>query len=136
MAGSDKEKGGISTVAFALVISFIAICVSIACLLYIFFFYAPYAQCSCPQAEQPHHATPEILNNGTGTAEEARGPPRNNEVRNGEDNRVEKPAEERRSRKRRQTQTQTQTNSNTAFGGYLHNAILRLQQQVIVLEGR
>lgn len=135
MAGPDKDKGGLSTVAFALVISFIAICVSIACLLYIFFLSAPYAQCSCPQKEQPH-STPEILNNGTGTAKEARGPPRNNGVRDDQDERVEKPAEERRSRKRRQTQTQTQTNSNTAFGGYLHNAILRLQQQVIVLEGR
>lgn len=52
---------------------------------------------------------------------------------------VEQTAKEARVRKRRQT-TQTaqgqDNNGNTAFGGYLHNAILRLQQQMIVVQGR
>ena len=53
---------------------------------------------------------------------------------------VEQTAEEVKVRKRRQsTQTQqvnSNNNGNTAFGGYLHNAILRLQQQMIVVQGR
>ena len=53
---------------------------------------------------------------------------------------VEQTAKEVKVRKRRQTsqtaQGQANSNGNTAFGGYLHNAILRLQQQMIVVQGR
>ena len=53
---------------------------------------------------------------------------------------VEQTTKEGRVRKRRQTtqaaQEQANNNGNTAFGGYLHNAILRLQQQMIVVQGR
>ena len=138
MADSQKDKGGLSGVAFAIVISFIAICVSIACLLHIFFLSAQYTRCSCPQNEQPR-ATQELLRNETGITKTARGPPKDyddKKTRKDKGKRLQQPVEERRARKRRATTSQTQSNGNTAFGGYLHNAILRLQQQVIVLEGR
>lgn len=137
MASSDKAKGGFTGVAFAIVISFIAICVSMACIVHVFFLSAPYTQCSCPHNEV--RATPELLRDGKGKAKEARGPPKDNaDTVIGEDavKRVKQPGEERRVRKRRATQNKAQTNGDTTFGGYLHNAILRLQQQMIVVEGR
>lgn len=80
---------------------------------------------------------PKVIRNVTALAKEARGPPKDDTGREDLlDNHVKQRAEAIRSRKRRQTQTQTQITGDTAFGGYLHNAILRLQQQVIVLEGR
>ena len=135
MAGSEKE--GFSGVAFAMGVSFIAIFVSVACLVHVFFLSPPYGQCSCPQ-----YGKPDELRNRTAEIATVLTKPVTEETailktRNDAGKTVEQTAEERKVRKRRQsTQTQRQVNGNTAFGGYLHNAILRLQQQMIVVEGR
>lgn len=137
MAGS--EKAGFNWAAFATGVSLIAISVSVACLVHVFFLASPNAtQCSCPQNGKPD----ELRNR---TAEEARVTIKaateeigDTKTREDAGRTVEQTTVERKVRKRRQssTQTQTQVNGNTAFGGYLHNAILRLQQQMIVVEGR
>ncbi|CAH3015203.1 unnamed protein product [Porites evermanni] len=139
MAGSDKDRGTFGGVALAL--SFTAISISIVCLLQVFFLSGPNAQCSCPRnaREQPH-SIPQDLRNATGKVKRARGPPKDiaaKKTRKETSKTVKQPLEEKHARKRRATQNKaTQTNTNTAWGGYLHNAILRLQQQMIVVEGR
>ena len=138
MGSSSKE--GYGCAAFATAISFIAIFISTACLVQVFFLPPPCAQCSCPGDGR----TGELRNR---TAEMARvtikaAPEKKTITKTRKDasKTAEQTVKEVRVRKRRQ-QTQTaqgQANSdgNTAFGGYLHNAILRLQQQMIVVQGR
>ena len=79
---------------------------------------------------------PEKPNNDSFTAKTARGPPKDKTDKEVFDRSIERLAEERHSRTRRQTQSQSKSSTNTALGGYLHNAILRLQQQVVALEIR
>ena len=139
MAGSDKDRGTFGGVALAL--SFTAISISIVCLLQVFFLSGPNAQCSCPRNAREHpHSIPQDLRNATGKVKRARGPPKDiaaKKTRKETSKIVKQPLEEKHARKRRATQNKaTQTNTNTAWGGYLHNAILRLQQQMIVVEGR
>lgn len=134
MTSSAKDKGGLHGV-FSLGISVIAVCVSIVCLLQIHVFSSPSTRCSCQQNEQLR-MIPQMTKNDSVQEKKARGPTKDKADRKVVDKSVERPAEGQRSRKRRQTQTNSQNNANTAFGGYLHNAILRLQQQVIVLQGR
>ncbi len=135
MAGSEKE--GFSGVAFATGISFIAIFVSVACLVHVFFLSSPYAQCSCPQNGKPEEGRNRTADMARVTIKAATEEKTIVKTRKDDSRTVEQTAEERKVRKRRQsTQTQGQNNGNTAFGGYLHNAILRLQQQMIVVEGR
>lgn len=137
MGSSTKE--GYGCAVFATAISFIAIFISTACLVQVFFLPPPCAQCSCPEDGR----TDELRNR---TAEMARitikaAPEKKiiTKTRKDVSKTVEQTAKEARVRKRRQT-TQTaqgqDNNGNTAFGGYLHNAILRLQQQMIVVQGR
>lgn len=137
MGSSTKE--GYGCAVFATAISFIAIFISTACLVQVFFLPPPCAQCSCPEDGR----TDELRNR---TAEMARitikaAPEKKTITKTRKDvsKTVEQTAKEVRVRKRRQT-TQTaqgqDNNGNTAFGGYLHNAILRLQQQMIVVQGR
>lgn len=136
MPCSAKDKGELKGVSgLSLGISVTAVCISIACLLQIFVFSSPLNQCSCPQIEQPR-AIPEKPNNGSVTGKTARGPPKDKTDNEVFDKSIERPAEKQHPRTRRQTQSKTQSNTNTALGGYLHNAILRLQQQVVALEIR
>lgn len=139
MAGSDKDRGTFGGVTLAL--SFTAISISIVCLLQVFFLSGQHTQCSCPRnAHEESHMIPQDLRNETGKVKRARGPPKDiaaKKTRKETSKTVKQPLEEKHARKRRATQNKaTQTNTNTAWGGYLHNAILRLQQQMIVLEGR
>lgn len=138
MGSSSKEGYGCAVLATA--ISFIAIIISTACLVQVFFLPPPCAQCSCPE----YGRTDELCNR---TAEMARvtikaAPAKKTITKTRKDvsKTAEQTAKEARVRKRRQTTQTTQrqvgNNGNTAFGGYLHNAILRLQQQMIVVEGR
>ena len=136
MAGSDKERFG--GAALATGISFIAISISIACLVHVFFLASPNAQCSCPQNGKPdesQNTTAEIAKRKTiqaATKEKIR-----IKMREDADTTLGQTIGERNVRKRRQSSNQgQQVNGNTAFGGYLHNAILRLQQQMITVEGR
>lgn len=135
MGNSSKE--GFGCAAFATAISFTAIFISTACLVQVFFLPPPCVQCSCPEERR----TDELRNR---TAEMAKiaikaAPEKKTitKMRNDVSKTVEQTAKEVRVRKRRQTtQTAQVSNGNTAFGGYLHNAILRLQQQMIVVQGR
>lgn len=137
MGSSGKE--GFGCAVFATAIGFIAIFISTACLVQVFFLPPPCAQCSCPEDGRPD----EVRNR---TAEMARmtikaAPEKKTIMKTRKDvsKTVEQTAEEVKVRKRRQSTQTRQVNSNngnTAFGGYLHNAILRLQQQMIVVQGR
>ena len=135
MGSSSKE--GYGCAVFATAISFIAIFISTACLVQVFFFPPPCAQCSCPEdgrTDELRNRTAEI------TIKAAPEKKTITKTRKDESKTVEQTAKEARMRKRRQTaqtaQGQVNNNGNTAFGGYLHNAILRLQQQMIVVQGR
>lgn len=134
MAGSDKKR--FSEVAFATGISLIAIFVSVACLVHVFFLSSPYAQCSCPQNGKPDELRNRTADMARVTIKAATEEKTIVRTRKDASRTVEQTAKEQKVRERRQAQTQGQTNGNTAFGGYLHNAILRLQQQMIVVQGR
>lgn len=135
MGNSSKE--GFGCAAFATAISFTAIFISTACLVQVFFLPPPCTQCSCPEERR----TDELRNRTAEMAKIAiKAAPEKKTItktRNDVSKTVEQTAKEVRVRKRRQTtQTAQVNNGNTAFGGYLHNAILRLQQQMIVVQGR
>lgn len=138
MGSSSKE--GYGCAVFATAISFVAIFISTACLVQVFFLPPPCAQCSCPEdgrTDELRNRTTEMERVTINAAPEKK---TITKTRRDVSKTVEQTAKEARVRKRRQTSQTTQgqanNNGNTAFGGYLHNAILRLQQQMIVVQGR
>ena len=137
MGSSDKERFG--GTALATGISFIAIFISLACLVHVFFLTPPYSQCSCPQNGKPENSrneTAEVERKAIKAEEKSTIKTRSD----ADKPEVEQTTERKKVRLRRQTQQNNrnngQANGNTAFGGYLHNAILRLQQQMIIVQGR
>ena len=134
------SKDGYGCSVFATAISFIAIFISTACLVQVFFLPPPCSQCSCLEdgrTDELRNRTAEMSRITIKAASEEK---TITKTRKDLSKTVEQTAKEGRVRKRRQTtqaaQEQANNNGNTAFGGYLHNAILRLQQQMIVVQGR
>lgn len=130
----DPAKERFGGTALATGISVIAILISLVCLVYVFFLAPPQPQCNCPQ-------NGELVNSKNGTmqkedkmlfAEEKT----STKTRSDASKTVGQATEGRKVRLRRQNRNNVQVSGNTAFGGYLHNAILRLQQQMIAVQGR
>ena len=130
----DPAKERFGGTALATGISVIAILISLVCLVYVFFLAPPQPQCNCPQ-------NGELVNSKNGTmqkedkmlfAEEKT----STKTRSDAGKTVGQTTEGRKVRLRRQNRNNVQVSGNTAFGGYLHNAILRLQQQMIAVQGR
>ena len=138
MGSSSKE--GYGCAAFATAISFIAIFISTACLVQVFFLPPPCAQCSYPGDGRTGELRNQTAEMARVTIKAATEKKTITKTRKDASKTAEQTVKEARVRKRRQTtqiaQGQANNDGNTAFGGYLHNAILRLQQQMIVVQGR
>ena len=135
MSGSGKD--GLRASSFAVGISLLSVAISLACLVAQVYFFAPW-KCSCqaPKTDQIQsqlevNATKIPSSAGANAAQKAFAT-----TREGADDDDWQSIKKRKTRFRRQIQNQAQGGSGAVLGGYLHNALLRLQQQMIIVEGR